>query len=267
MARSTWLPRSTASFGRRTANLELIVIDDGSVDGSAGIISACADPRLVVIRNETNLGVVASLNTGLARARGGLVARMDADDVADPRRLEMQVDFCLRHPSIAALGTAITYIDDAGQVIGYPGRLALGPAVMRWRLLRGTCLFHPTLMLNRAPAGDDARYSAEFIHAEDYELMLRLSRRSRSGQPSGAAARAKAAHGRCERAVPRIAAGVGGTCTHDPCRERFGLDIDPGQARTLLDPRHFFDPSSSDADSPVGLILQLERSSCRASRA
>ena len=48
---------------------------------------------------------------------------------------------------------------------------------------------------------------------------------------------------------------------------RFGLDIDPGQAKTLLDPRHFFSPSSSDDDSPVGLIRQLERRSCPASRA
>ena len=136
-----YLAAAIDSILRQTyRDLELIVIDDGSVDGSAGIISACTDPRLVAIRNETNLGVVAALNRGLAHARGDLVARMDADDVADLQRIEKQVDYCLRHTNVVALGTAITYIDDDGQVTGHPGRLALGPAVMRWRLLRGTCL-------------------------------------------------------------------------------------------------------------------------------
>jgi len=241
-------------------DLELIVIDDGSVDGSSGIIASCTDPRLALIRNETNLGVVASLNKGLALARGDLVARMDADDVADPRRLEKQVDFCLRNPDVVALGTAITYIDDAGQVTGHPGRLALGPAVMRWRLLRGTCLFHPTLMLSRARAGDDARYSAEFVHAEDYELMLRLSRRSDlDNLPDrllGQRLHAGAVSVRF-RELQREAAARALTIH---AAERFGLDIAPGQAKALLDPRHFFNPSSGAADSPVGLVLQLERS-------
>ncbi len=256
-----YLAAAIDSILRQTyRDLELIVIDDGSVDGSAGIISACTDPRLVLIRNETNLGVVASLNKGLARARGDLVARMDADDVADLRRIEKQVDYCLRNTDVVALGTAITYIDDDGRVTGRPGRLALGSAVMRWRLLRGTCLFHPTLMLNRAIAAEDARYSAEFAHAEDYELMLRLSRRyDLDNLPErllGQRLHAGAVSVRFRELQRESAARA--LTIH--AKDRFGLDIDPGQAKTLLDPRHVFDPSSSDADSPVGLILQLERS-------
>jgi hypothetical protein len=241
-------------------DIELIVIDDGSVDGSAGIISACADPRLVVIRNETNLGVVAALNRGLAHARGDLIARMDADDVADLRRIEKQVDHCLRHPNVVALGTAITYIDDDGQVTGYPGRLALGPAVMRWRLLRGTCLFHPTLMLNRARAGDDARYSAEFIHAEDYELMLRLSRRSDLDNLPDRLLAQRLHTGAVSVRFRELQRESAARALTIHTGVRFGLDIDPGQAKTLLDPRHLFNPSSSGDDSPVGLIRQLERS-------
>ena len=100
-----YLAAAIDSILRQTfRDLELIVIDDGSVDGSAGIIAACTDPRLVVIRNETNLGVVASLNKGLALARGDLIARMDADDVADLRRIEKQVDYCLRQPECRRAG-------------------------------------------------------------------------------------------------------------------------------------------------------------------
>jgi len=256
-----YLAAALDSILRQTfGDLELIVIDDGSIDGSAGILAACTDPRLVVIRNETNLGVVASLNKGLARARGDLIARMDADDVADLRRIERQVDYCLRKTNVVALGTAITYIDHDGQVTGCPGRLALGPAVMRWRLLRGTCLFHPTLMLNRSRAGDDARYSPEFVHAEDYELMLRLSRRNDlDNLPErllGQRLHAGAVSVRFRDLQLESAARA--LMIHS--RDRFGLHIAPGQAKTLLDPRYFFDPSSSDADSPVGLIRQLERS-------
>jgi glycosyltransferase involved in cell wall biosynthesis len=256
-----YLAAALDSILRQTfRDLELIVIDDGSVDGSAAIISACTDPRLVLVRNESNLGVVASLNKGLALARGDLIARMDADDVADLRRIEKQVDYCLRNTNVVALGTAITYIDDGGRVTGHPGRLALGPAVMRWRLLRGTCLFHPTLMVNRARAADDARYSAEFVHAEDYELMLRLSRRhDLDNLPErllGQRLHAGAVSVRFRDLQRESAARA--LMIH--ARDRFGLDMAPGRAKTLLDPRHFFTPLTSVTDSPVGLILQLERS-------
>jgi glycosyltransferase involved in cell wall biosynthesis len=255
-----YLAAAIDSILRQTfRDLELIIIDDGSVDGSSGIIAACTDARLVVIRNETNLGVVASLNKGLALARGDLIARMDADDVADLRRIEQQVAYCLRNSNVAALGTAITYIDDDGTVTGHPGRLALEPAVVRWRLLRGTCLFHPTLMLNRARAGDDVRYSAEFVHAEDYELMLRLSRRyDLDNLPErllGQRLHAGAVSVRFRELQRESAARA--LAIH--ARQRYGLDIAAGQALTLLDPRYFFDRSNSDANSPVGLILQMQR--------
>jgi hypothetical protein len=179
--------------------------------------------------------------------------------VADLRRIEKQVAYCLRNRNVVALGTAITYIDDRGRATGHPWRLALGPAVMRWRLLRGTCLFHPTLMLNRARAAEDVRYSAEFAHAEDYELMLRLSRRhDLDNLPEhllGQRLHAGAVSVRFRELQRESAARA--LVIH--ARERFGLDIAPGQAKTVLDPRHFFDPSSGDADSPVGLILELER--------
>src|SRR5882672_1930599 len=68
------------------SDFELLAIDDGSTDGSAGILRGCADPRLRILTNGTNIGLTRSLNRGLAAARGAYVARHDADDLSHPSR-------------------------------------------------------------------------------------------------------------------------------------------------------------------------------------
>src|SRR5690349_19913154 len=80
-------------------DLECIVVDDGSTDRTPELlaIEQTGDPRLVVHRQPTNMGFRAALNTGCALARGELVARMDADDVSLPNRLERQVQFLRAH--------------------------------------------------------------------------------------------------------------------------------------------------------------------------
>ncbi len=100
-------------LGQTEWDLELIVVDDGSTDETAGILAACDDARLTVIHQE-NQGVWAALNRGLREARGQLIARMDADDIAHPRRLQHQLDFLDRNPCVALVGTACHKIDAAG---------------------------------------------------------------------------------------------------------------------------------------------------------
>ena len=255
-----YLAAAMESILRQThGRLELIVIDDGSTDSSARIAEGFADPRVAVVRNGENLGLVATLNKGLALAQGELVARMDADDVADPRRVEAQVSRFLHDSRLVALGTGMRYIDAAGNESGSPRRLALRPAVVRWRLLRGTCLFHPTLMLHRARAGADARYSPEFVHAEDYELLLRLSRHHDldnlpepllSQRLHGQSVSSRFREQQLQSAASALISHV-----HD----RYGVDMGPGDARVLLEPRCFFDAAAGEARSPVASVLALER--------
>lgn len=240
-------------------NLELIVIDDGSSDRSAAIAASCEDARVVLVRNERNLGLVPALNRGLELARGELVARMDADDVAEPTRLARQVAVFATEKSLVALGTAIGYIDGEGRPASVPRRQVHGAALIRWRLLRGTCVYHPTLMLHRVRAGADARYSQDFPHAEDYELLLRLSRshavdnlpdvllhqRVHAGSVS-------ARHRDAQRDSAARALVV-------HARTTYGLEAGHGAARALLDPRHYFSAECTAHDRPTVLLLELER--------
>lgn len=239
-------------------HLELIVIDDGSSDGSPAIAAAYTDPRLRLVRNERNLGLVATLNRGIELACGEFIARMDADDVAAPERLALQVRRMVADPELAVLGTDITYADATGNVVGRPRSLPCGPTLVRWRLLRGTCLYHPTVMLRRTALGDE-RYSAQFLHAEDYDLWLRLSRRHRLDnlpqslllhRRHGQSVSARHLETQLDSAARSLRGHV---------QERYGLALTPGQARALLDPRAFLERHSDAADAPVPVLRELER--------
>jgi len=240
-------------------NLELVVIDDGSTDGTAGIISGYRDARLVARRHEANRGLVAALNHGLQLARGELVARLDADDVADPARLEKQVERFRADPELVALGTGISYIDAAGKAVKVPAGQVQGSRLLRWRMLRGTCVYHPTLMLHRTRAGADARYSADYPHAEDYELLLRLSRRHRVDNLADVLVAHRRHAGSISARYRDQQRASAARALVEHVRAQFGLAIDEGSAAALLDPRWLFTGRSDVSRDPVATLLALER--------
>jgi glycosyltransferase involved in cell wall biosynthesis len=160
-------------------DFEIVAIDDGSTDETPAILAAYAqrEPRLRVLRQATNQGIAAALNAGIAAARGAYLARMDADDVSAPQRLEKQVAFMDAHPEIGACGTGM----QNAKAEGSSASLWIPPsaaAVVRWRLLFGNCMSHPTVVMRRAALaalGDGPPYRASAPHAEDYDLWVRLS--------------------------------------------------------------------------------------------
>jgi len=79
-------------------NYEILLIDDGSTDGTVDIMRSYTDPRLRIIRNEKNLGIPKTRNKGIEHARGEYIAMLDSDDRAYPTRLEKQAAFMDRHP-------------------------------------------------------------------------------------------------------------------------------------------------------------------------
>jgi glycosyltransferase involved in cell wall biosynthesis len=97
---------------------ELIAIDDGSSDTTANVLRTVRDPRVQVIVDGQHKGLAARLNQIVGLAAGRYVARMDADDVSHPRRIERQVEYLESHPNIDVLGTGMAIIDRRGQVSG-----------------------------------------------------------------------------------------------------------------------------------------------------
>jgi glycosyltransferase involved in cell wall biosynthesis len=89
-------------------DFEFLIFEDKSTDSSLEILRSYSDPRIRLIANEHNQGLTKNLASGMRIARGEFVARMDADDVCVPNRLETQLAYLEEHPEISVLGSAVT---------------------------------------------------------------------------------------------------------------------------------------------------------------
>jgi len=169
-----WVRDAVESIlGQTASDLELIVIDDGSTDGTPALLAALGDPRLRVER-QSRLGLTRSLNRGLSLATAPLLARLDADDVALPERLARQRAFLGAHPEIGLLGTGAREVDTAGRQIQVV-RPPEGDAAIRRALIRGNPFVHSSVMMRRAVLERLGGYDETLAVAQDYDLWLRMS--------------------------------------------------------------------------------------------
>ena len=164
-------------LAQTAGDLELIVVDDGSSDATPAILGSFRDPRLHV-RRRARGGLTSALNAALALARAPLVARLDADDLALPERLERQLAFLARHPDIGLLGTAARETDAAGREVGIV-RPPTGDAEIRRALIRRNPFVHSSIVMRRASVDQAGGYDESFPVAQDYDLWMRMSRVTR----------------------------------------------------------------------------------------
>jgi len=159
-------------------DFELLLVNDASTDGSRDTVARYTDPRIRILDNPTNLRLARSLNRGLDEARGALIARLDANDIARLDRLEKQMRFLRDHPEIALVGGQYELIDTQGR------HLRLG-AVSRpvtelgvhWYLLFDSPFVHSTVMFRKSVADEAGRYNVGFDWApsEDADLWARIA--------------------------------------------------------------------------------------------
>lgn len=158
---------------------EIIAVDDGSTDCTLAILQARAavEPRLRVL-SIPHGGVIAAANTALAASRAPLVARMDADDRCDPRRLEVQFTYLQAHPEVDVLASQVRAFPDSHVQDGVRTYVAwqnslLQDADIRREMFVESPLANPSVMCRKSVVVDAGGYE-EHGWAEDYDLFLRF---------------------------------------------------------------------------------------------
>jgi glycosyltransferase involved in cell wall biosynthesis len=170
------LERSLASLARDGSAFEVFVVDDGSDPPLRLPLDLPYGARL--LRQDTNRGIVAALNAGLATIAGGgyeYVARLDAGDLSLPGRFAAQMAFLDDHPGHALVGTAIHYVDLDGNLLFDFHPPTTHDAVTRMLRYRAA-LAHPSIMIRIQALITCGFYRDTFMHGEDYELFMRLGR-------------------------------------------------------------------------------------------
>ena len=147
-------------------NFEFIIIDDGSTDNSVEIIKSFKDDRILFISDGINKGLPFRLNQIIELAKGDYVARMDADDIMFPERIETQLEIFENNPDIDILGSNAIIIDEESQILG------VRYLPVNDDLINVKGFIHPTIMAKKTWFMKNP-YDVKAIRMEDFELWFR----------------------------------------------------------------------------------------------
>lgn len=157
-------------------DFELIIINDGSTDLSEEIIQKFTDPRIIYLY-QNNQGLGQTLANALQMARGNLIARQDADDIALPTRLEKQIEFMRNHPEIVLLGTWADIIDENDQLQPYVHQHPVDHHTLKLDLVFNNPFVHSSVVFRYREVNELGGYSKRRNFLEDFDLWSRLSHR------------------------------------------------------------------------------------------
>lgn len=160
-------------------DFEFLIFDDGSTDDTPAILASFSDPRICIV-SRPNRGLIATLNEGLAAARASLVARMDADDVCLPHRLERQVAFMAAHPEHVLLGSDVVYTDREGRPILRINAGGYTDEELRKNFYARCPLFHPSVMFRKDVVLASGGYPSGALLFEDWLLWKAVMERGKA---------------------------------------------------------------------------------------
>jgi glycosyltransferase involved in cell wall biosynthesis len=169
-ARRTLADAVRSVFAQSYRDWELILIDDGSSDGSKELVMQIGDPRVRIISDGVNRGLSTRLNQIASLARGKYLARMDADDLMHPERIARQIAFLESNPNIDVIDTTTYTVDDDLTPLGIRGEDPLD--CRPESVLRNGLLIHPTIMASTDWYRSNP-YDGVYVRAEDRELWCR----------------------------------------------------------------------------------------------
>ncbi|WP_082116155.1 glycosyltransferase family 2 protein [Hymenobacter terrenus] len=152
-------------------DFEFIILDDCSTDASVSIIKSYNDPRIRFYQNENNLGISETLNKGILLADSNLIARMDADDISHPQRLQRQYDYLTSHPECAMVSSLVRVVAEDGSVIRED---RFDSRFYYYNLVFICWIYHPTVMYRKQAVLEVGLYTVPY--SEDFELFWQLSR-------------------------------------------------------------------------------------------
>ncbi|MDD5005706.1 MAG: glycosyltransferase [Candidatus Omnitrophica bacterium] len=162
------------------SDFEFIIVDNASTDRTKEIVSSYNDRRIILIENDQNLGQTKALRIGIMRSRGKFIARMDADDISLPERLELQYKYLEKKGDVAVVGTWHEEIDKNGKHIKF-FKLPTDPLEIKCYLISPGelgyyCISHPTVLIRRNVLLETGFYN-EAYRTQDYDLWVRVVRK------------------------------------------------------------------------------------------
>lgn len=158
------------------SDFEFLIINDGSSDKSKEIILSYSDSRIKYIENETNKGLIFSLNKGIDIAQGKYIVRMDADDISYPQRIEKQVAFMDDNPLVGICGSWYLAFGKNDILV----KTAQWDEDIRIGMLHQIQLCHPSVIIRKSILDkNEIYYNPEYSHAEDYDFFNNIGKYSK----------------------------------------------------------------------------------------
>ena len=151
-------------------NFEFIIIDDGTTKEEVELIKSYKDKRIRLYHNEKNIGLAKSINKGVELANSKYIMRMDSDDIAYPERFDKQMDFALKNPQYAMIGTCASFFTENNEVVTETSSKG---EIEKKDFLVGTPIIHPTLLIKKEALEKIGGYPI-YRRCEDYAMQLEM---------------------------------------------------------------------------------------------